>query len=87
MDDGSIKTVPKFKQRIFFKNSGTVFYRIKFPVVNATAQTIHKVQRLTLKRCHTSIDKNVFSNVQVVQFAWLAWYNSRRIPIKIVTKK
>ncbi|RNA28120.1 hypothetical protein BpHYR1_003219, partial [Brachionus plicatilis] len=50
MDDGSIMTVPKFKQRILFKNTGTVFYRIQFPVVNATAQTIHKVQGLSIIR-------------------------------------
>ncbi|CAF0920372.1 unnamed protein product [Brachionus calyciflorus] len=40
LEDGSIKTIPRLKQRIFMKNSSHVFYRIQFPIVNATAQTI-----------------------------------------------
>ncbi|CAF0998397.1 unnamed protein product, partial [Brachionus calyciflorus] len=64
LEDGSIKTIPRLKQRIVLHKSSQVFYRIQFPILNASVLTIHKVQGLTIKKCHTSIDNTIFSEGQ-----------------------
>ncbi|RNA07080.1 ATP-dependent DNA helicase PIF1 [Brachionus plicatilis] len=49
---------------IRLEGSGMVIYRIEFPVVDVTAQNVHKVQGTTLKRVHVSIDSSLFAHGQ-----------------------
>lgn len=64
LENGSIIPIPNMRQKINFEISGLAIYRIQFPIVNASAQTIHKVQDPTLNRCHASIDNTLFSDGQ-----------------------
>lgn len=61
LDNGRMIAIPKMRQRIKLHKSGHFVYRIQFPVVDATALTIHKVQGTTLEKCHVSIDNTLFA--------------------------
>ncbi|CAF1134317.1 unnamed protein product [Brachionus calyciflorus] len=62
--DNELLPLPKMRQKILLNFDSIQLYRIQFPVVDATAQTIHKAQGMTLDRCHVSIDQNIFCEGQ-----------------------
>lgn len=86
LQNNSVIPIPKTKQKVVCNlNLNYDTFRIQFPVMNASAITIHRVQGATLKRCHSSIDNSLFSNGQAY-VALSRVQNSKDLHLKFFDK-